>query len=140
MSRAWIHWATGLWMITSDGINLICKATSVLLSDVELIIDPLGLRLQRERGRMKTHAWAAGELAELGELQELPRLWRRIDYHPMQGQEHFQLEGKPIAGAAWLFADLQPEDQLPIAQVSGPIFGPTRRERVQQYGGQGHAR
>lgn len=133
MSEVWIHWAGGLWMLTSDGINLVDKAPRVLLRDVRFVIDPVGVEIARNRKKRKTHAWAVGTRADLEELATT-RVWLAVNYHPLQGDDNFHLMGASLSGADWLDAFLT-VDQFGAANIVGPRYGETEHRRVQQYGG-----
>lgn len=142
----WIHWSQGFWLVTRDGMDLIEKAPRVLLRDVRLVIDPLGLEISRETGKRKTHAWAVGHRVLWGSgIDERDPLvwaaleWQPLVYRPRRGDDHFGVlaadELVAISGADYLDADLERDRWSGTARIAGPRFGETDRRRVQQYGG-----
>ena len=149
MSEVWIHWSQGLWLVTTDGMDLIEKTPRVLLRDVHLVIDPLGLEISRETGKRKTHAWAVGHrvLWGSGIDERDPMVWAALEwqplvYRPRRGDDHFGIPAGneswdvvTISGALYLDADLERDCWTGAARIAGPRFGETERRHVQQYGG-----
>ena len=127
----WIHWNAGLWLLTTDGLELLEKVPRVVLRDVRFVIDPVGLELTRASGKRKTHAWAIGERVDWTPNPAIAQLaWHPLAYRPRSGDDHFAIRGGgPLEGADFLEADGE------TAQVAGPRYGPTEHRRVQQYGG-----
>lgn len=135
MREVWIHWSQGLWLVTTDGMDLIEKVPRVVLRGVRFVIDPVGLKISRETGKRKTHAWAAGEPVEWTPDPTLTQLaWHPLDYRPRRGDESFHLGGQAVFGAKYLEAFLI-DGWDATALIAGPYFGETERRQVQQYGG-----
>lgn len=143
----WIHWNAGLWLLTSDGLELLEKVPRVVLRDVRFVIDPVGLELSRAQGKRKTHAWAIGEPIawRSSDVNSDGLVWYPLIYWPRHGHDHFAIrdeigtgEGIDVVDGtfhAWLKGADFLEADGETAQVAGPRYGPTEHRRVQQYGG-----
>ena len=135
----WIHWNAGLWLLTSDGLELLEKVPRVVLRDVRFVIDPVGLELSREQDKRKTHAWAIGEPIawRSSDVNSDGLVWHPLIYWPRRGHDHFSIHPPDVDETfhAWLEGADFLEADGETAQVAGPRYGPTERRRVQQYGG-----
>lgn len=132
MSDVWIHWATGFWYVTNDGMHVVEKVQEVALVDVRFVIDPVGLDRMRARGKRSTCAWAIGARFDPGAPVPDGGLLS-LKFFPGVDDHFFSLGGR-VSGCGYLYATIGLDGQARTA-IMAPVYGDTERRRVQQYGG-----